>query len=149
MRGAAAVQQLSVKLAVREARLGLPDGVTGVVAMIDAAGAVLASPTLAGSSRRLAGIAWDAEALRRDVGAETSRDTTGAYAGAVRHARAATLLAATAARVPAIDAACPGDFALLAAEAEAARRDGFRAKLALDADQVALINRVFDKTPAR
>ena len=146
--GAADVQRLSVKLAVREASLGLEDGATRVIAMIDAARAVLASPTLVGSSGRLAGIAWDAEALCRDLGAETSRDATGGYAGALRYAREATLLAAAAARVPAIDAACPGDSVALAAEVEAARRDGFRGKLACDPAQAALINRVLGKAPA-
>ena len=58
--------------------------------------------------------------------------------GPYRLARDLTLLAATAARVPAIDAAFPDarDLEGLRAEALAARRDGFAGKMAIDPAQV-------------
>ena len=91
------------------------------------------------------GIAWSAEALRADIGAETDRDGLGGYLGPYRLARDLTLLAATSAGVPAIDAAFPDvrDLEGLRAEALAARRDGFAGKLAIDAAQAAMINDIF------
>jgi citrate lyase subunit beta / citryl-CoA lyase len=96
-------------------------------------------------SARLIGLAWDAEALRTDIGAETCRDESGARAGPWRLARDLTLLAATAAGVAAIDAvsAAIRDPENLRAEALAARRDGFAAKLAANPEQVAIVNEVF------
>ena len=136
--GAAHVQALSVKLAVREARLGLADGATGIVAMIDSAQAALAAPGLRGASARLAAIAWDAGALGAEVGASSAASDAGGYRGALRLARETTLLAAASTRVPAIDTAGGSS-----AEAAVARDDGFSAKLADDPAQIAAINSVF------
>ena len=140
----AGLQQLSARLAVREALAGLEDGSTRIVAVADTAEALIGLAAARARTARLVGIAWDAEALRADISAETCRDERGAYAGPWRLARDLTLLAATAAGVTAIDGASAGvDLAGLRAEAEAARRDGFAAKLALDPDQVAIINEAF------
>jgi citrate lyase subunit beta/citryl-CoA lyase len=143
--GAASVQQLSAKLAVREADFALADGVTRIIAVVDAARALLGLAGYRGSSVRLAGVAWNAASLRIDIGAETDRDPSGAYAGAFRLARDLTLLAAAAAGVAAIDAAFADvrDPDGLRAEAIAARRDGFAGKMAIDAAQVGAINDVF------
>ena len=75
---------------------------------------------------------------------EIARDSTGAYAGALRLAREMTLVAAAAAGVAAIDTApsCLGE-SVLRAEAETARRRGFRLKLARDPSQARIINEVF------
>ncbi len=83
--------------------------------------------------------------MRADIGAETDRDRLGDYLGAYRLARELTLLAATSARVAAIDAAFPDirDLEGLRAEALAARRDGFTSKIALAPAQVAVINEIF------
>jgi len=142
---AASVQQLSAKLAVREAKLGLDDGATRVIAVADTAQSLFTMGSYRGSSARLIGVAWSAEALRADIGAETDRDPLGDYLGAYRLARELTLLAATSARVAAIDAAFPDirDLKGLRAEALAARRDGFTGKIALDPAQVGAINDVF------
>ena len=143
--GAASVQQLSAKLAVREAQLGLADGATRIIAVADTAQSLFHMGSYRGSSARLAGVAWSAEALRADIGAETDRDRLGGALGPYRLARELTLLAATSARVAAIDAAFPDirDLEGLRAEALAARRDGFTAKIALDPAQVEIINDVF------
>jgi len=147
--GAASVQQLSAKLAVREADFALPDGATRIIAVVDAARGVLNMASYRGSSARLAGLAWSAASLRADIGVETDRDPSGAYAGAFRLARDLTLLAAAAAGVAAIDAAfaAAGDGEGLRAEALAARRDGFSAKLAIDPAQPRIINEAFAATP--
>jgi citrate lyase subunit beta / citryl-CoA lyase len=143
--GAASVQQLSAKLAVREAQLGLADGATRIIAVADAAQSLFHMASYRGSSARLAGVAWSAEALRADIGAETDRDRLGGALGPYRLARELTLLAATSARVSAIDTAFPDirDMDGLRAEALAARRDGFAGKIALDPAQVGIINDVF------
>ena len=143
--GAASVQQLSAKLAVREAAFALPDGGTRIIAVADTAQSLFSMGSYRGSSARLVGIAWSAEPLRADIGAETDRDRFGDYLGAYRLARELTLLAATSARVAAIDAIFPDarDREGLRAEALAARRDGFAGKMAIDPAQVGAINAVF------
>jgi citrate lyase subunit beta/citryl-CoA lyase len=143
--GRASVQQLSAKLAVREADLGLNDGVTRIIAVADLAQSLFGMSSYRGSTRRLVGIAWSADSLRNDMAAETERDRSGAYVGAFRLARDLTLLAAAAARVAAIDTAFADmrDAEALRAEALAARRDGFAGKMALDPAQAAVINDAF------
>ncbi len=142
---AAGLQQLSARLAVREADAGLEDGSTRIVAVADTAEALIGLAGARARTARLVGVAWDAEALKRDIGAETCRDEANAYAGPWRLARDLTLLAATAAGVAAIDAPSAGlrDPKALREEALAARRDGFAAKLAFDPDQVKIINEAF------
>jgi len=149
--GAASVQQISAKLAVREADFALPDGATRIIAVADSARGVLNLASYRNSSARLAAIAWSAASLRADIGAETERDPSGAYAGAVRLARELTLLAAAAAGVAAIDAALAplGGAERLRAEALAARRDGFSAKLAIDPDEPRIINEAFAAAEGR
>jgi citrate lyase subunit beta / citryl-CoA lyase len=143
--GAASVQQLSAKLALREAKFALADGATRIIAIADTAQSLFSMGSYRGSSARLSGVAWSAESLRADIGAETNRDALGGHFGPYRLARELTLLAATAAGVAAIDAIFPDarDFEGLRAEAVAAWRDGFAGKLAIDAAQAAIINEVF------
>jgi citrate lyase subunit beta/citryl-CoA lyase len=143
--GASSVQQLSAKLAVREAHLGLSDGATRIIAVADTAESLFNMGSYRGSSARLIGIAWSAESLRAEIGAETDRDRLGGHLGAYRLARDLTLIAATSARVAAIDGVFPDirDLEGLRAEALAARRDGFAGKMAIDPAQVTVINDVF------
>ena len=143
--GTPSVQQLSAKLAVREAEFGLSDGVTRIIAVSDTAQSLFHMGTYRGASARLMAVAWSAEALRADIGAETDRDRIGDLLGPYRLSRDLTLLAATSARVAAIDTAFLNirDMEGLRAEALAARRDGFTGKIALDPAQVGVINDVF------
>jgi citrate lyase subunit beta / citryl-CoA lyase len=147
--GAASVQQLSAKIAVREADFVLADGATQIIAVADTARGVLNMASYRGASARLASITWSPTSLRADIGAETDRDPSGAYAAALRLARDLTLLAAAAAGVAAIDAAFASvaDAKGLRAEALAARRDGFSAKLATDPGEPRIINEAFAATP--
>jgi citrate lyase subunit beta/citryl-CoA lyase len=144
-RGAACIQRLSTKLAVREASCGLKDGATRIVAAADSARGLLALGSLPGASARLAGLAWDAEAICADLGADRARDGAGVYAGPLRLARDMSLIAAAGASVVAIDTTFAGipDLEGLRAEALAARRDGFAAKLAIDPAQAKIINAAF------
>ena len=142
---AASVRQLSAKLAVREAEFDLPDGETRIIAVADTAQSLFHLGSYRGASARLMGVAWSADALRVDIGAETDRDRLGDPLGPYRLARELTLLATTSARVAAIDTVFLNirDLEGLRDEALAARRDGFAGKMAIDPAQVAAINDVF------
>jgi citrate lyase subunit beta / citryl-CoA lyase len=143
--GASSVQQLSAKLAVREAEFALLDGGTRIIAVVETAQSLFHMGSYRGSSARLAAVAWSSEALRADIGAETDRDPLGEALGPYRLTRDLTLLAATSARVAAIDTAFLNvrDLEGLRAEALAALRDGFTGKIALDPAQVGVINDIF------
>jgi citrate lyase subunit beta/citryl-CoA lyase len=144
--GGAGVQQLGAKLAVHEAQRGLADGSTRVLAIAtERARALFGFASYVGCSRRLEGLAWGGEDLSADLGAETNRLADGAYAAPYQLARALTLIGAAAAGVSAIDAAFTNfrDAEGLRAEARAAQRDGFAAKLAIHPAQIAPINEVF------
>jgi citrate lyase subunit beta/citryl-CoA lyase len=143
--GAASVQQLSAKLAVREAEFGIPHGQTRIIAVADTAQSLFNMGSYRASSARLMAVAWSSESLRADIGAETDRGRLGDTLGPYRLARELVLLAATSARVAAIDTAFLNirDIESLRAEALAARRDGFTGKIALDPAQVGVINDVF------
>ena len=128
----------------------LADGSTRIIAVADTAQSLFGMGSYRGSSARLIGLAWSAESLRNDIGAETDRDPSGAYTGPYRLARDLTLLAATAAGVAAIDTAF-ADLRYaegLRAEALAARRDGFAGKIAIDPAQAAIINDAFSASTA-
>jgi citrate lyase subunit beta/citryl-CoA lyase len=145
-RDGADVQRLAAKLAVREAERGLADGATRILAIAtESARALFGFASYRGASARLEGLAWGGEDLSADLGAETNRLPGGAYAGPYTLARTLTLIGAVAAEVAPIDAVFTSfrDLAGLGIEAEAARRDGFVAKLAIHPAQVPIINAVF------
>jgi citrate lyase subunit beta/citryl-CoA lyase len=133
--GAASLQRMSVKLAVREAQAGRADGATriGAFAGGDPA-AVLALRSLAGASPRLAALAFDEAGLRTALGLVCGDGA------AAQMARATVVLAAASAGVPAL--AAPVQTEEEAAYA-AARRDGFRGAMALFPGQIAAIHEVF------
>ena len=140
------LSRLGAMLAVHEAEHGFEDGSTRIIATVSSARGVLAMGSLAEVSRRLAGIAWDAEALRADLGADAVFEAAGTYADPYRTARSMTLFAAAAAKVRAIDTACVGINGV-ADQCRTARRDGFSAKLALYPTQVPIINAAFAPRP--
>ena len=144
--GGADIMLLSAMLAAREALSGVEDGSIRIVAIAtETPAALFQLDSYAGSSVRLAGLAWGAEDLSASLGAEASRDGAGRLTDPYRLARTLTLAGASAAEVAAIDAPFTNfrDLDGLEREAEAARRDGFGGKLAIHPDQVPVINRVF------
>jgi citrate lyase subunit beta/citryl-CoA lyase len=148
--GGVSVQHLGAKIAVREAEADLPESsVTILPIATETARGVFQLGTYAGSSRRLSGLTWGAEDLSADLGAETNRLRNGTYADPYRLARALTLMGAAAAEVDPIDTVFTSfrDMDGLAAECEAARRDGFTGKMAIHPAQVEVINRVFTPSP--
>lgn len=142
-RGAADVQHLGAKLAVHEANHDLTDGETAIIAE---AGGTARSLFELGSYReassRLLALAWRPEMLAADLGGEPSGPAT---ASPIATARDLVLLAARAAEVSAIDGPSPDSEGALRAACEASRHDGFNAKLATSAAQVAIINAIFDR----
>lgn len=148
------VQRLGVKLAVREAEAGLGDGAIAVLALAaGSARAALRLSTYTEASRRLMGLAWSADALAADLGAQTlvgAFCADGRLTSPMRLARDLTLLAAVAAGAPAFDAAFPDpqDAEGLRRACARARRDGFAGKLAIHPDQVAVINAAFARAGA-
>ena len=142
--GAASVQELSAKLAVQEALAELADGMTRVIAVADAARGLLGIAGFRGASARLIGLGWDATALCQEIGAGSPRDLDGGYRKPCQLARDLALLGAVAAGVRPLDTAfASAESTALRAEALAARRDGFRAKFALDGAQARIINEAF------
>jgi citrate lyase subunit beta/citryl-CoA lyase len=122
-RSGADVQRLGAKLAVREARFGLVDGATRIVASVGDAQSVMNLPSFVGASLRLAALAFFASARPNAL------------------ARGLVALAAAAAEIAAIDGPTfSGDFQQ---EAESARDQGFSGKIAANAEQVAILNSVF------
>ncbi|MBX9740442.1 MAG: CoA ester lyase [Beijerinckiaceae bacterium] len=140
------VQHLAAKLAVQEAENDLPDGSTRILPIVTESGAaVFGLSTYARASHRLTALAWGAEDLCADIGAEDNRDERGEWSAPFALVRHLTLFAAAAAGVPAIDTifADFGDLDGLRHECSRARADGFAAKLAIHPDQVGLINTLF------
>ncbi len=143
------VSLLSAKLAVREAESNLPDGQTRIIAIAtETARSLFHMGSYVGISARLAGLTWGAEDLSADLGAETARLDNGTYTDPYRLARSLCLLAAHAAEAAPIDTVYTAfrDLDGLRLESEAARRDGFTAKMAIHPAQVPVINAVFTPT---
>ena len=135
-----------------EAASRLPRGGIGVLALVTETAASLHSMDYRGATPRLRAILFGAEDLSADLGI-TPRlplgDLSGAYASPVAAARAATLLSAAAAGVPALDTPWPDprDPDGLAREAADAARDGFAGKLCIHPAQIGPVNAAFTPSP--
>jgi citrate lyase subunit beta/citryl-CoA lyase len=145
------VTRLSVKLNVHEARAGIAEGSTQILAIItETAIGTLSAASYLAASERLIGLSWGAEDLSAAIGARTPRDDTGRYTDVFRLARAVTILGASAAEVAAIDTVYINyrDEEGLQRECEEAERDGFTGKLAIHPAQIPIINRTFTPSAA-
>lgn len=143
------VTDLDNRLAVEEAKAGIDDGTLGIIVIgTETAASIFGLGTYAGASPRLRGIAWGAEDLSTSIGAEMNRFPDLSYTPPFRLARELSVFAAAAAGAAAVDTVFTAykDQDGLRREAEAARRDGFSAKLAIHPAQVATINAVFTPT---
>ncbi len=144
--GGASVIHADAKLAVREAIAGLaPGGIKIVAIATETAAAMFLAGSYRGASTRLSGLTWGAEDLSAELGAEANRDADGRFLDPYRLARTLCLVGATAAEVPAFDTVTV-DFrnaTALRREAEEAKRDGFRGKMAIHPAQVPILNEVF------
>jgi len=144
--GGASVVHADAKLAVREAKSGLPDGHVKILALAtETAASLFVTGTFAGASKRLSALTWGAEDLSAELGAQANRDQQGRFLDPYRLARVLCLAGAAAANVPALDTVYV-DFRNsegFRRECEEARRDGFVGKLAIHPAQVPIINEVF------
>lgn len=147
------LQEVGRHLSVLEARAGLPEGGTRVIVIAtETPRAVLNlgeySPETAGA--RLSGLTWGMEDLSAAIGALGKTEADGSLTPVFQLARSLCLIAAAAAGVQAIDGVHADfrDLAGLEREVARARRDGFRAKLAIHPDQVPIINAAFTPTAA-
>jgi len=139
VRRGADLGHLAALLAVAEARAGRADGATRIVAEVTTADGLLEIRSLVGSTPRLAGLAWDADALRADLGAAILRDSEGRLLPPLAQARSLVLIAAAAAGVPAIDTSSAEDGEGFRQECFEALRDGFTAKLVTTAEQLRIL----------
>ncbi|MFN3888805.1 MAG: HpcH/HpaI aldolase/citrate lyase family protein [Beijerinckiaceae bacterium] len=150
-RGGDDAQHLSIKLAVREAQLGLADGAIGVLPIAtERADALFRLASYRGATARLIALAWSAEDLTASIGAFVNRLPGGGWTPPFALARNMALFAAASAGAPAIDAAFVDfrDMQALRRECAEAKRDGFSGKLAIHPDQVAIINEMFAPSEA-
>lgn len=150
-RSAADVVRLGHGLDALEARAGLAPGSMRIVPVAtETAEAMLTMPSYATPLPRLAGITWGAEDLSAAIGALANKEDDGTWSPLYQLANSLCLTAAAAAGVPAIDTlhADFRDAAGLAAACRSSRRRGFRGRLAIHPDQVAIINEAYSPTEA-
>jgi citrate lyase subunit beta/citryl-CoA lyase len=144
------VRTLDHYLAAFEAAAGALVGAIRIIAIAtETPAGVFALGGYAGISQRLEAITWGAEDLSACIGG-TNRTIDGDYDGPYKLARSLCLLAASAAEIVAIDTIYTDfkDDSGLRAEAFAARRSGFTAKMAIHPAQLAIINKAFSVSAA-
>jgi len=133
------LQQVSAKLAVREAMAGIPEGSVKIVALAaQTPAAIFALGGYAGASSRLAALAFDRAALTVAMGGLSGDGRT-----LLETARALLVFGAAAAGVPALDCGPPEDGVPIAAACAEARRAGFAGMLAQTPEQIAAIESAF------
>lgn len=151
-RSAADITHLAHCLDALEARAGIAHGTVRIVPVAtETPQAMLNMQTFAaGPIERLAGITWGAEDLSTAIGAVSNRDEDGSLSPLYALANSLCLCAAAAAGVPPIDTlhADFRDAAGLATACRASRRRGFRGRIAIHPDQVAVINEAYTPTSA-
>jgi citrate lyase subunit beta / citryl-CoA lyase len=150
-RSAADVARLGHGLDALEARAGLAAGSVRIVPVAtETAEAMLTMSSYATSLPRLAGMTWGAEDLSTAIGALANKEEDGSWSPLYLLANSLCLSAAAAAGVPAIDTlhADFRDAAGLTAACRSSRRRGFRGRLAIHPDQVAIINDAYSPTAA-
>ncbi|MCR6501836.1 hypothetical protein MUO32_22635 [Shinella sp. CPCC 101442] len=143
-RTGADLQRLATLLCVAEAECGCPEGSTSILAMTDGLlPAPAARESLAEKSKRLAGLVWDQRALALTLGARRTRTEAGEWTPSFTSARAATLLTAAAARVPAYDSVFDLDDDALAQACRQSRAEGFFGQLTATETQTAVVEALY------
>lgn len=146
------VRTLASALYENEQRHGIAHNTTRIVLQLGetAAAALTMRGFLADPHLRLAGLAWNAAGLAQAIGATRLTAGAGRASDALALVRAETLLLAKAMGLMAIESAAsdPADAERGAAEALAARRDGFNAMAAVHPRHIPAINHAFLPTAA-
>jgi citrate lyase subunit beta/citryl-CoA lyase len=148
---AADVLHLGHCLDALEARAGIGAGSVQILPVAtETAQAMLNMQSFNAPLPRLAAVTWGAEDLSAAIGAVANRDEDGQYSPLYALAGSLCLCAAAAAGVPAIETihADFRDGAALAATSRASRRRGFRGRMAIHPDQVAIINQAYSPSAA-
>lgn len=148
---AADVLRLGHCLDALEARAGVGAGSVLILPVAtETAQAMLNMQSFCTPLPRLAAVTWGAEDLSAAIGAEANRDEDGQYSPLYALAGSLCLCAAAAAGVPAIETihADFRDATALAATSRASRRRGFRGRMAIHPDQVAIINQAYSPSAA-
>lgn len=143
--GGVDLQALDVMIAVQEALAGLPVGDIRIVALSgDHGGVAFSGGSYHNKSGRLEALGWWQDRAARSIGISRIRESDGRLASPLDTIRSLTLLGASKAGVEAIDTPSPGvDIERFRIECDTARGDGFAGKIAVDAEQTAVINAVF------
>jgi citrate lyase subunit beta/citryl-CoA lyase len=99
---------------------------------------------------RLIALTWGAEDLSSALGATDNKEPDGSWTAPYQFARAASLFAASAAEVMAIDTVYTDfrDSEGFERDCRRSRRDGFVGRLAIHPDQIATINRTYAPSEA-
>ncbi|MCF3639795.1 hypothetical protein LXM94_07405 [Rhizobium sp. TRM95111] len=142
-RGGAAVQRIDVLLSVVEAKRGLPQRRFHILAFTDGILPAPAAATFRNCSARLAGLVWDWRGLPALLGAERLQTDDGGWTEAPAQLRAATLIAARVAGLPAYALAPALSGAALADHCRRARQDGFSGCATTDPAALPVIAGVF------
>ena len=150
-RSAADIVHLGHCLDALEARAGIAAGTVRIVPVAtETAQAMLNTQGYSQPIPRLAGVTWGAEDLSSAIGAVSNREADGSYSPLYTLANSLCLCMAAAAEVPAIDTLYADfrDAEGLASACQASRRRGFRGRIAIHPDQVAVINAAYSPTAA-
>jgi citrate lyase subunit beta/citryl-CoA lyase len=145
LRGPADLETLDVRLRALERRHGRPEGAIALIPIATETPEGALSVREIARAPRVAALTWGGEDLSAALGARRNRDARGEYLDVFRWARSATLLAAAAAGVDALDAVYVDfrDLDGLRREAEAAADTGFAGKLTIHPDQIPVVNAAF------
>ena len=140
-----AVRQVASLVAALESARGMTSETPLLVAIESPVG-LLNAPAIAASSSRVVGLNLGAEDFGRELGLPLRRE---GEALELLYVRSALAIAASAARVQAVDGVWTGldDADGLAIEAQQARRLGFTGKTAIHPSQLAPINDAFTPAP--
>ena len=145
-RSAADVATLAKALDQGEAKAGIANGQTRIMALVtEMPAAILTLSSYLDASPRLDGLTWGAEDLSAVLGSSATREPGGAWTSPYKLARDLCLFTAVAANCQPIDTVYV-DFKNTAGFAEDCRvaaRDGFTGKMAIHPDQVPTINAAF------
>ena len=145
------VRRIAFCLDALEARAGVNAGTVRIVPVAtETATAMLTMASFTREVPRLTGITWGAEDLSAAIGAISNRDADGQLAPLYSLAGSLCLCAAAAAGVPALDTLYADfrDPAGLAAACAVSRRRGFKGRIAIHPDQVAVINEAYSPSEA-
>ena len=148
--GVADLNRVAAAIDAREAAAGLPVGALKLLALVTETATSVQALDYTGATPRLIGLCFGAEDISAELGVEP-RDGAGAYPAPIVAARAAMLIAAAAAQVPAIDTPFPDprDPEGLGREARAAAVDGFVGKLCIHPNQLEAVQNAFTPSSER